>query len=132
MRASPAPWPMISTVEMSPWRLAITPVNWCRTPGPESARTVTPNFSAIFVEPPPSHIVPQDVEDDRQEEKGRAVDDSRDPLVGPPQVLRQECRGKRDPGDAEQQQEVEPDQPVVTAHDQREQPVMVDPHHSDG
>src|SRR5436190_24383854 len=52
MRASPPACPMISTVEMSPRRLAITPVSWCRTPGPESARTVTPNFSAISLNTP--------------------------------------------------------------------------------
>src|SRR5712691_2081396 len=45
MRASAARWAMMSTDEMSPRCLAMTPVSWCRTPGPESARTITPNFS---------------------------------------------------------------------------------------
>src|SRR5207245_3299460 len=73
-------------------------------------------------------VAPQQVEDQRQHEECPGVHDSSDPLVRPAEMFRQERGGKRYQGNAQQEQEIQPQQTLVSALDQPEQPMVVDPH----
>ena len=82
---------------------------------------------------PPSYAMPpQQIEDDRDHDERAAVQDGGTPLLWAAEIGGQDSRRKRNPGDKQEEHQVNRNQGLIRRLDEGEQPVVIDPHHADG
>lgn len=102
------------------WPLAILPSNGMGGP------------AFVWHMPASYAMPPQHVEDDRDDDERAAIQDGGTPLLWVAKIGGQYSRRKRDPGNKQEEHQVNRNQGLIRRSDEGEQPVMIDPHHADG